>query len=76
MARGFLYASNGGALLILYTNGPILLQWYLLLRRMVEQSVPITQFLWGNGSFPPLEHVGGCVEWPEGGGMHPMVVLC
>jgi hypothetical protein len=28
---------------------------------------PHHPFLWGNGSFPPLGHVGGCVEWPKGG---------
>jgi hypothetical protein len=125
MARGWRHASNGGAMLILYTNGLILPQWDLLVPPMVEQSIRITHsygemavshlwgmlvavwngqrvaeyvqwwcivdfvyqwthltlmgpistphggaihphhpFLWGNGSLPPLEHGGGCMEWP------------
>jgi hypothetical protein len=137
MAIGWLHASNGGALLILYTNGLILPEWDLFVPPMVEQSIQITHsygemavshlwsmvvavrndqrvaaciqcwcfvdfvfqrthltsmepistphggaihldhpILWGNCSFPSLEHAGGCVEWPEGSCMRPMVVLC
>jgi hypothetical protein len=72
MARGWLHASNVGALLILYTNGLILPEWDLFVPPMVEQSIQITHsngemavsHLWSmvvavwNGERVPV-----CVQW-------------
>jgi hypothetical protein len=42
MARGWLHASIGGAMLIWYTNGLILPEWDLFVPPMVEQSIRIS----------------------------------